>query len=106
VDDDTAIYSDDDTPKAKKIANTMVNYALNKKKPKKEKLKVRKSKLKHKVLIPGDSNMNREKLVKTELEYSDISESEEDSSEEKDEDRSLIKRKDEEDDDDPQQSSY
>jgi hypothetical protein len=51
--------------------------------------------------------MNREKLVKTELEYSDISESEEEeSSEEKNEDRSLIKRRDKRDDDgDPKQIS-
>jgi hypothetical protein len=45
--------------------------------------------------------MNKKKLVKTELEYSDISESEEEeSSEEKDEDRLLIKRRDKGDDDD------
>jgi hypothetical protein len=56
----------------------MVDYTLNKEKSKKEKLKVRKSRLKHKVLIPGDSKMDREKLVKTELEYFDISESEKD----------------------------
>jgi hypothetical protein len=52
ADDDTDIYSDDDNPKAKKIANKMVDYTLNKKKSNKEKLKVRKSRLKHKVLIP------------------------------------------------------
>jgi hypothetical protein len=43
--------------------------------------------------------MNREKLVKSELEYSDYSESEEENSSIK-EDRSLIKRRDTEDDDD------
>jgi hypothetical protein len=55
----------------------------------------------------GDSKMDRENLIKTELEYSDILESEEEeSSEEKDEDRSLIKRKDKrDDDDDPKQIS-
>jgi hypothetical protein len=86
----------------------MVDYTLNKEKSKKEKLKVRKSKLRHKVLIPEDPNMNREKLVKTELEYSDIESEEEESSEEKDEDRSLIKRRDKRDDDnngDPKQIS-
>jgi hypothetical protein len=87
----------------------MIDYTLNKEKPKKEKLKVRKSRLRHKVLILGDPNMNREKLVKTETEYSDISESEEEeSSEEKDEDRSLIKRNKKDDDDndgDPKQLS-
>jgi hypothetical protein len=70
------------------------------KKHKKEKFKVRKSTLKYKVLIPEDPNMNREKLVKAESEYFDVSESEEESSEEKDEDRSLVKRKDKRDDDD------
>jgi hypothetical protein len=45
--------------------------------------------------------MYREKLIKTEIEYYDISESEEEeSSEEKDEDRSLIKRREKDDDDD------
>jgi hypothetical protein len=55
---------------------------LNKEKHNKKKLKVRKSRLRHKTIIPGDLNMNREKLVKTELEYSDISESEEEESSE------------------------
>jgi hypothetical protein len=52
--------------------------------------------------------MNRKNLVKTELEYSDISESEEEESlEEKDEDRSLVKKRDRKDDDndDPKQTS-
>jgi hypothetical protein len=44
--------------------------------------------------------MNREELVKSELEYSDYSESEEESSSIEEEDRSLIKRRDTEDDDD------
>jgi hypothetical protein len=79
----------------------MVDYILDKDKSNKKKLKVRKSTRKHKTLIPGDPNMNREKLIKTESEYYDTSESEEEqSSEEKDEDRSLIKRRDKKDDDD------
>jgi hypothetical protein len=108
VEDDTDIHSDEENTKAKKIVNKMIDYTLNKEKSKKEKLKLRKSKLRHKVLIPGDPNMNREKLVETKLKYSDISESEEkESSEEKDEDRSLIKRRDkrDDDDDDPKQIS-
>jgi hypothetical protein len=79
----------------------MVDYTLSKEKSKKEKLKVRKSRLRHKTLILEDPNMNREKLIKTELKYSDISESkEEESSEGKDKNRSLIKRRDKKDDDD------
>jgi hypothetical protein len=86
ADDDLDIYSDDENPKAKKIANKMVDYTLDKKKSTKEKLKVKKSHIRHKIIMPGDSKRNRENLVKTELEYSDISESEEEeSSEEKDE---------------------
>jgi hypothetical protein len=41
---------------------------------------VKRSKIKHKVLITGDKNMSRKKLVKSELEYSDYPESEEESS--------------------------
>jgi hypothetical protein len=101
VEEDTDVYSDKDNPKAEKIANKMVDYTLNKEKPNKKKLKVRKSTRKHRTLIPGDPNMNRESLIKTETEYYDISESEEEeSSEEKDEDRSLTKRRDKKDDDD------
>jgi hypothetical protein len=77
ADDDRDIYSDEENTKAKKIANKMVDYTLSKEKSKKEKLKVRKSRLRHRTLILGNLNMNREKLIKTELEYSDISESEE-----------------------------
>jgi hypothetical protein len=62
---------------------------------------VKRSKIKHKVLILGNKNMNREKLVKSELKYSDYSESEEEESNSiEEEDRSLIKRRDTEDDDD------
>jgi hypothetical protein len=98
--DDTDIYSDDENPKEKKIANKIIDYSLGKRKLIGDKLKVKRSKIKHKVLIPGDKNMNREKLVKSELEYSDYSESEEETSSIKEEDRSLIKRRDTEDDDD------
>jgi hypothetical protein len=77
ADDDTNIYSDDKNPKVKKIANKIMDYTLDKKKPIKKKLKDRKSHIKHKNTIPGDSKMDRENLVKSELEYSDISESEE-----------------------------
>jgi hypothetical protein len=84
ADEDTNLYSDEENTKAKKIAGKMVDCTLKKEKSKKEKLKMRKSRLRHKTLIPGDPNMNREKLIKTKTEYSDISESEEEeSSEEK-----------------------
>jgi hypothetical protein len=44
--------------------------------------------------MPGNSRRNREDLVKSELEYSDVSESEEQkTSEETDEDRSRLKKK-------------
>jgi hypothetical protein len=43
ADDDTNIYSDSENPKAKKIANKMVDYTLNKKNSNKGKFKVRKS---------------------------------------------------------------
>jgi hypothetical protein len=101
ADNDTDIYSDNKNPKVKKIANKMVDYTLDKKKSGKEKLKVRRSKIKHTVIMLGDSRRDRKGLVKSELEYSDISKSEKkESSEEKDEDRSLVKRRDKKDDDD------
>jgi hypothetical protein len=55
ADDDTDIYSDDENPKIKKIANKMVDHTLDKKKPGKEKLKVRKLHIRHRVTMPGDS---------------------------------------------------
>jgi hypothetical protein len=51
ADEDTDIYSDEENPKAKKIANKMVDYTLDKDKSNKKKLKVRKSTQKHKTLI-------------------------------------------------------
>jgi hypothetical protein len=99
TEDDTDLYSDDENPKEKKIANKIIDYSLGKRKLIGEKLKVKRLEIKHKVIIPGDPNMNREDLVKSELEYSDYSESEEESSF-IEEDRSLIKRRDTEDDDD------
>jgi hypothetical protein len=77
ADDHADIYSDDENPKIKKIVNKMVGYTSDKKKPGKKKLKVRKSHIRHRVTMPGDSKRNREKLIKIELEYSDILESEE-----------------------------
>jgi hypothetical protein len=78
--DDTDIYSNDENPKEKKIANKIINYTLGNKKLMKEKLKVRRSKIiKHRVIIPGDSRRSREDLVKSELEYSDVSDTEEES---------------------------
>jgi hypothetical protein len=62
--DDTDIYSDDENPKVKKIANKIVDYTLENKKLSKEKLKVRRSKIKHTVITPGDLRRNREDLVK------------------------------------------
>jgi hypothetical protein len=51
--------------------------------------------------MPGDKKMNREKLVKSELDYSNYSKSkEEENNSVEEEDRSLIKRRDTEDDDD------
>jgi hypothetical protein len=41
---------------------------------------VKRSKIKHRIIIRGDSKKNREDIVKSELEYSDYSESEEESS--------------------------
>jgi hypothetical protein len=101
TEDDIVCYSDDEISKEKKIVNKISDYSLRKRKLMGERLKVKKSKIKHKVLIPGVKKMNREKLVKSELEYSDYSESEEESSSiEEEEDRSLIKRRNTEDDDD------
>jgi hypothetical protein len=47
ADDDMDIYSDEENPEVKKIANKMVDYTLDNKKPVKEKLKVRRSKIKY-----------------------------------------------------------
>jgi hypothetical protein len=94
--EDTEIYSDDENPKGKKIANKIIDYTLGKRKLIGEKLKVKRSRIKHRVIIPGDPKKNREDLVKSELEYS---ESEEESSFIEKKDRSLIKRRDTEDDD-------
>jgi hypothetical protein len=41
---------------------------------------MKRSKIKHRVIIPGDSKKNREGLMKSELEYFDYSESEEEGS--------------------------
>jgi hypothetical protein len=57
--DDTDIYSDEENPKENKIANKIIDYSLGKRKLLGEKLKVKRSKIKHKVLIPGDKNMKR-----------------------------------------------
>jgi hypothetical protein len=100
TEDDTDLYLDDENPKEKKIANKIIDYSLGKRKLTGEKLKVKKSKIKHRVIILGDAKKNREDLVKSELECSDYSESEEESSFIEEEDRSLIKRRDTEDDDD------
>jgi hypothetical protein len=88
AEDDTDIYSDEENTKAKKIANKMVDYTLEGKKHNKEKLKVRKSRLRDKTLILRDLNMNREKLIKTETERGGRK------FKGKNEDRSLIKRRD------------
>jgi hypothetical protein len=90
----------------KKIANKIVDYTLDNKKPTKEKFKVRRSKIRHRVIMPRDTRRNREDLIKSKLEYSDVLELEEEqNSKEKDEDRSLIKKRDSEDDDDPKEIS-
>jgi hypothetical protein len=67
----------------KKVANKIIDYTLRNKKLKREKLKVRRSKIKHRVIMPGDSRRNKEDLVKSELKYSDVSESEEEKSSDK-----------------------
>jgi hypothetical protein len=79
TEDDTDIYSDEENPREKRIANKIIDYSLGKKKLIGDKLKVKRSKIKYKVLISGDKNMNREKLIKSELEYSDYSELDEES---------------------------
>jgi hypothetical protein len=66
----------------------------------KRKLKMKKSKIKHRVIIPGNPKRNREDLVKSELEYSDYSELEEKSSSIEKEDKSLIKKRNTKNDDD------
>jgi hypothetical protein len=48
------IYSDDENPKVKKVANKIIDYTLGNKKLTGEKLKVRKSKIKHRVIILGN----------------------------------------------------
>jgi hypothetical protein len=57
MEDDTDLYSDDENPKEKKIANKIIDYTLGKRKLTGEKSKVKRSKIKHKMLIPGDKNM-------------------------------------------------
>jgi hypothetical protein len=47
VDEDTKIFSDDENPKEKKISNKIINYILGKGKLTGEKLKVKRSKIKH-----------------------------------------------------------
>jgi hypothetical protein len=74
AENDTDIYSDDENPKVKKVANKIIDYTLKNKKLTGEKLKIKKLKIKHKIIIPGDSRRNREDLIKSELEYSDVSE--------------------------------
>jgi hypothetical protein len=60
-DDYIDFYSDEDNPKERKIANKMIYYALGKKKKLTgEKLKVKKSRMKHEVIITGNSKKNRE----------------------------------------------
>jgi hypothetical protein len=98
AEDDTDLYSDDKNPKKRKIANKIVDYALGKKKLTGEKLKIKRSRLKHKIIMSGDSRRNRKKLVKSKLEYSNYSELKEEESSEEKEDKSLIKRKDIDDD--------
>jgi hypothetical protein len=60
TEDDTDIYSDEENPREKKIANKVVDYSLGKKKLIGDKLRMKRSKIKYKVLIPEDRNMNRE----------------------------------------------
>jgi hypothetical protein len=78
--EDPLDIADDENPKVKKIANKIMDYTLDNTKPSKEKLKVRKPKIRHRVIMPGDSKRNREDLIKSELEYFDVSESEEENS--------------------------
>jgi hypothetical protein len=89
---DRDVYSNDENTKVKKVTNKIINYTLGNKKQRGKKLKVKRSKIKHRIIIPTNSRRNREDLVKSELEYSDVSESEkEKSSEKKDEDKYLVK---------------
>jgi hypothetical protein len=75
-----------ENPKEKKIANKTVDYALRKRKLTNEKLKVKQSRIKHKIIIISeDSRKSKKNLVKSELEYFDYSESKEE--------RFLIKEK-------------
>jgi hypothetical protein len=67
TENDTDIYSDDENPKEKKIANKTVDYTLGKKKLIGERLKVKNSRIKHRVIIPGDSKRNREDLSSSTL---------------------------------------
>lgn len=55
TDDGIDFYLDEDNSKEKKIANEIIDYGLNKKKLMNEKLKVKKLKIKHKVLMPGNT---------------------------------------------------
>jgi hypothetical protein len=73
AEEDTEIYYDDENSKGKKITNRIIDYTLRKRKLIREKLKVKRMKIKHRVIIPGD--LKRNDLVKSELEYSDYSES-------------------------------
>jgi hypothetical protein len=66
AEDDTDIYSDDENPKEKKTANKIVDYTLGKKKLMGEKLKVKRSRIKYRVMIPEDPKRNKEDLVKSE----------------------------------------
>jgi hypothetical protein len=63
---------DDENPRVKKIVNKIIDYTLKNKKLAREKLKVRRLKIRHRVIMPGDSRRNRENLVKSELEYFDV----------------------------------
>jgi hypothetical protein len=60
TEDDTDIYFDDENQKEKKIANKIIDYSLGKRKLIEKKLKVKRLKIEHKVLIPENPNMNRE----------------------------------------------
>jgi hypothetical protein len=51
--------------------NKIVDYTLGKRKLTGERLKIKRSRIKHRVIIPEDPKRNREDLVKSELEYSD-----------------------------------
>jgi hypothetical protein len=53
------IYSDDKNPKAKKVANKIINFTLNNKKSSKKKLKIKKSKIKHTLIVSKDSRRDK-----------------------------------------------